>query len=135
MLLFVGECLDDYGNALIADVVSAQVQLLYCFAQTQAVFKCFNALETYLILLHVENFQILFIFQGSAKSYGSFGEDTIIRETKFGNVLLILEHFADGSSSAWTNEVLRKEQLSQRGLLLDSFANSNAAIAHDLIVI
>lgn len=62
LLFLVGECLDDNGNALVADVVSTQVQLLYCFAQTQAVFKCFNALETYFILLHVENFQVLFVF-------------------------------------------------------------------------
>ena len=62
LLLFVRECLYDYGNAFIANVVSAQVKLLYCFAQTQAVFQGFDTLETYFVLLHVKHFQILFVF-------------------------------------------------------------------------
>lgn len=93
-----------------------------------------NTLKTYFISFEIENLKILLVFQGLAKCNSSFGEDAIVVEAKFGDVLFVQKHLGDLFGATRTNKVLRKKKLSKGRLLSDGFTNSDATIRHDFVV-
>lgn len=78
MFLFVGQRFNDNSNAFVADVVAAEIELFDCFAEAEAVFECFNSLQSNLVLLQIKYFQILFVLEGGAEGDRTFGEDAIV---------------------------------------------------------
>ena len=93
-----------------------------------------NTLKTYFISFEIKNLKILLVFQGLSKSNRSFGEDAIVVEAKFGDVLFVQKHLRDLFGATRTNKVLRKKKLPKGRLLSDGFTNSDATIRHDFVV-
>lgn len=113
------ESLDDDLNSLVADVVSAEDELLDGSAQVETLLHRFNPSQADFIFLDIENFEVFFVAKGLAESYGSFRKNAVHRKRELGNVFLIQQNLADCVGTAGSNKVLREHQLPQRALVLD----------------
>lgn len=90
--------------------------------------------ETNIIPLKTENLEEFLVLKCLAQCCGTIREDTVVREPELLDVLCSLEHFSDVACTIRPNHIITEVELSKGGVMLDVFANGNAAVDTCLVV-
>ena len=79
----------DDVQALVTDVVAAQVQLLDRLRLVQAVFQRLDTCEAHLILFQIEDLQVFFVSECLADCDRAFSKDAVVVEPELSDVFLV----------------------------------------------
>ena len=77
LFLFVLECTRDDAYTLVADCITAEIQLSYRLTALEDAFQLVQAFKADVIFLEREHLEISFSTEGTAEGQGSLREDTV----------------------------------------------------------